>query len=303
MRADGEHARPGEVGPAQPAARPPGPGGKGEEDAAGEHRLHHEQLADPEGERLEPVAHGVGARAPRARSGGGRGAAPVGTRLRPCCPGRRRRRPPPRAAGAPTRRRTRAPLPAPTRRPPCPEDGSLCLRAPEHPHRLRVDGRGPRRRGQGAPTTPRGVAGTGSRSSTSSTRSRSTSGRCCAGSTRCSCAWRPWSYELSYKMAPLLRAPAVMLDTWLTRRKLEARHQGVPARRGGLRVPARVARARPHAAQEAAAGPGRSRTSPTSRCTPSGCTAASTATSRSARSRPRPPPRAAARTPARAARS
>jgi processive 1,2-diacylglycerol beta-glucosyltransferase len=30
----------------------------------------------------------------------------------------------------------------------------------------------------------------------------------------------PWSYELSYKMAPVLRAPAVMLDTWLTRRKL-----------------------------------------------------------------------------------
>ena len=31
----------------------------------------------------------------------------------------------------------------------------------------------------------------------------------------------PWSYELSYKMAPLLRAPAVMLDTCLTRRKLK----------------------------------------------------------------------------------
>jgi len=31
----------------------------------------------------------------------------------------------------------------------------------------------------------------------------------------------PWSYELSYKMAPLLRAPAVMLDTWLTRRQLK----------------------------------------------------------------------------------
>jgi UDP-N-acetylglucosamine:LPS N-acetylglucosamine transferase len=31
----------------------------------------------------------------------------------------------------------------------------------------------------------------------------------------------PWSYELSYRMAPLLRAPAVMLDTWLTRRKLK----------------------------------------------------------------------------------
>src|SRR5436190_9473463 len=30
----------------------------------------------------------------------------------------------------------------------------------------------------------------------------------------------PWSYELSYKMAPALRAPAVVLDTWLTRRKL-----------------------------------------------------------------------------------
>ncbi len=31
----------------------------------------------------------------------------------------------------------------------------------------------------------------------------------------------PWSYELNYKMAPLLRAPAVMVDTWLTRRKLK----------------------------------------------------------------------------------
>ncbi len=31
----------------------------------------------------------------------------------------------------------------------------------------------------------------------------------------------PWSYELSYKMAPVLRAPAVMLDTWLTRRALK----------------------------------------------------------------------------------
>jgi UDP-N-acetylglucosamine:LPS N-acetylglucosamine transferase len=31
----------------------------------------------------------------------------------------------------------------------------------------------------------------------------------------------PWSYELSYKLAPLLRAPAVMVDTWLTRRKLK----------------------------------------------------------------------------------
>jgi processive 1,2-diacylglycerol beta-glucosyltransferase len=30
----------------------------------------------------------------------------------------------------------------------------------------------------------------------------------------------PWSYELSYRLSPLLRAPAVMVDTWLTRRKL-----------------------------------------------------------------------------------
>jgi UDP-N-acetylglucosamine:LPS N-acetylglucosamine transferase len=30
----------------------------------------------------------------------------------------------------------------------------------------------------------------------------------------------PWSYELSYKLSPLLRGPAVMVDTWLTRRKL-----------------------------------------------------------------------------------
>jgi UDP-N-acetylglucosamine:LPS N-acetylglucosamine transferase len=33
----------------------------------------------------------------------------------------------------------------------------------------------------------------------------------------------PWSYELSYRLAPLLRAPAVMADTWLTRRKLRKR--------------------------------------------------------------------------------
>ena len=31
----------------------------------------------------------------------------------------------------------------------------------------------------------------------------------------------PWSYELSYRMSPLLRAPAVIVDTWLTRRKLK----------------------------------------------------------------------------------
>lgn len=30
----------------------------------------------------------------------------------------------------------------------------------------------------------------------------------------------PWSYELSYKLSPILRGPAVMVDTWLTRRKL-----------------------------------------------------------------------------------
>ena len=30
----------------------------------------------------------------------------------------------------------------------------------------------------------------------------------------------PWSYEFNYQLAPLLRAPAIMVDTWLTRRKL-----------------------------------------------------------------------------------
>jgi processive 1,2-diacylglycerol beta-glucosyltransferase len=30
----------------------------------------------------------------------------------------------------------------------------------------------------------------------------------------------PWSYEFNYRLAPLLRGPAVILDTWLTRRKL-----------------------------------------------------------------------------------
>ena len=63
--------------------------------------------------------------------------------------------------------------------------------------------------------------GTGSRSSTSSTRSRSTSGRVLRWFYQVQLRMAPWSYELSYKMAPLLRAPAVMLDTWLTRRKLK----------------------------------------------------------------------------------
>lgn len=31
----------------------------------------------------------------------------------------------------------------------------------------------------------------------------------------------PWSYELSYRLSPVLRAPAIMLDTWLTKRKLK----------------------------------------------------------------------------------
>ena len=30
----------------------------------------------------------------------------------------------------------------------------------------------------------------------------------------------PWSYEFNYRLAPFLRAPAVIVDTWLTRRKL-----------------------------------------------------------------------------------
>ena len=30
----------------------------------------------------------------------------------------------------------------------------------------------------------------------------------------------PWSYEFNYRLAPFLRAPAVILDTWLTKRKL-----------------------------------------------------------------------------------
>ena len=75
----------------------------------------------------------------------------------------------------------------------------------------------------------------------------------------------PWSYELSYKMAPLLRAPAVMLDTVPHAAQAEAHHQGVPARRHRVGVPAGVARARAHAAQEAAARARCSPTSPTSR--------------------------------------
>jgi processive 1,2-diacylglycerol beta-glucosyltransferase len=36
----------------------------------------------------------------------------------------------------------------------------------------------------------------------------------------------PWSYEFNYRLAPLLRGPAVMLDTWLTRRKLRKAIKG-----------------------------------------------------------------------------
>jgi UDP-N-acetylglucosamine:LPS N-acetylglucosamine transferase len=31
----------------------------------------------------------------------------------------------------------------------------------------------------------------------------------------------PWSYELSYRLSPVLRMPAIILDTWLTRRSLK----------------------------------------------------------------------------------
>ena len=41
---------------AEPAARPPGAHREGEEDAARQHRLHDQQLADPQRDRLEPVS-------------------------------------------------------------------------------------------------------------------------------------------------------------------------------------------------------------------------------------------------------
>jgi UDP-N-acetylglucosamine:LPS N-acetylglucosamine transferase len=33
----------------------------------------------------------------------------------------------------------------------------------------------------------------------------------------------PWSYEFTYRLSPILRAPSVIVDTWLTRRKLRKR--------------------------------------------------------------------------------
>ncbi len=64
------------------------------------------------------------------------------------------------------------------------------------------------------------TAAIGWRSSTSSTRSRSTSGPSSDGSTKCSSASSRGATSCRYRMSPLLRAPAVMVDTWLTRRKL-----------------------------------------------------------------------------------
>ena len=58
-------------------------------------------------------------------------------------------------------------------------------------------------------------------------------------------------------MSPLLRAPAVIVDTWLTRRKLKHTHQGVPSRHDRVGLSARVARPRTHATQEDLARPRR----------------------------------------------
>ncbi len=94
-------------------------------------------------------------RRPRARPAtpaSGRGAAPVVPRRRPA-PRRRLR---PRAVAAPMPRHRRGPLPVPTTPPTSVGDGSLFLRAPEHPHRLRIHGCRPRRRGQGASPSARG---------------------------------------------------------------------------------------------------------------------------------------------------
>ena len=90
----------------------------------------------------------------------------------------------------------------------------------------------------------------------------------------------PWSYELSYKLAPVLRGPAVMVDTWLTRRKLsraikEFRPDAIVSVYPLASLVLGRMRRKKHAA-----GPGASPTSPTSPSTPCGSTAASTATSR-----------------------
>ena len=54
----------------------------------------------------------------------------------------------------------------------------------------------------------------------------------------------PWSYELSYRLSPVLRAPAIVVDTWLTKRNLKKLIKEFRPD-GGVRLPAGVARARP----------------------------------------------------------
>ena len=249
--ADGEHARPGEVGPAEATARPPGPRRECEEDAAGEHRLHDQELADPEGEGLEAVADGVG-----AQSGE-----------------------PDRAAGQAQHQADAA-----ADRPALVGTGvGLRFALLEH----RRGGVGERRPqgqqdGRHAPRTVvcavvrRSILivsasmGAGHDGAAKELRRRLEAsghrvevvdfldavafhiGPLLRWFYQVQLRMAPWSYELSYKLAPVLRAPAVMLDTWLTRRKLKRAITGVPPRRGGVGLPPRVARARPDAAQEAA---------------------------------------------------
>ena len=113
----------------------------------------------------------------------------------------------------------------------------------------------------------------------------------------------PWSYELSYRLSPVLRAPAIVVDTWLTKRNLkklikEFRPDAVVSVYPlASLVLGRMRRRR------SSCGSRRSPTSPTSPSTRCGCTAASTVTSRSASSAPRPPRRAAGRRPTPAVRS
>ena len=223
--ADGEHAGPGEVGPAEPAARPPGPGGQGEEDAAGEHRLHHQQLAHAEGEGLEPVAHGVGAqpREPDRAAGEAQheadpasdraalvGSGPVGTGvgLRFALLQHRRggvgeRRPQRQQHG---RHAPRTVVSAFVRRSILIVSASMGAGHDGAAKELR-----------------RRLEASGHRVEVVDFLDAVAFhiGPLLRWFYQVQLRMAPWSYELSYKMAPLLRAPAVMLDTWLTRRKLK----------------------------------------------------------------------------------
>ena len=186
--------------------------------------------------------------------------------------------------------------------PACPEEVVSSSRASEDSHRLGVHGRGPRRRGRRAPPAARRATVTTSRSSTSSTPSRSTSARSSAGTTRCSCSCSRGATS----SATSSRRCSAARRSWSTRGS-RAASCAMSSRSTDPTPSCRCTRSRRSCSVACGArsccGCRCSPTSPTSPSTRSGCTAASTATLRSVRSRPPARSRAAARKPARAGRS